>query len=49
MEITVAARQKVRTVFARSNAGIVGSNCTQRAWMSMCEFILCVGSDLATA
>jgi hypothetical protein len=29
MPITVAERSKARTVFARSEAGIVGSNLTQ--------------------
>jgi hypothetical protein len=48
----VAARPKAWTVFARSNAGIVGSNPTQR--MDVCVrlfcvcVILCVGSGLAT-
>jgi hypothetical protein len=43
--ITVAARSKIWTVFARSNAGIVGSNPTQA--MDVCV-VLCVGSGLAT-
>jgi hypothetical protein len=38
--ITVAARSKARTVFAPSNAGIVGSNPTQG--MDVC--IMCVYS-----
>jgi hypothetical protein len=33
--ITVAARSKAVTVFARSDAGIVGSN-PLKAWMSVC-------------
>jgi hypothetical protein len=50
--ITVAARSKARTSFARSNAGIVGSNPTQ--CMDVCVrlfcvyVVLCVGSGLAT-
>jgi hypothetical protein len=49
---TVAARSKAYTVFARSNAMIVGSNFTQG--MDVCVrlfcvcVILCVGSGLAT-
>jgi hypothetical protein len=49
--ITVAARSKAWTVFARSNAGIVGSNPNQG--MDVCVrlfcvwFVLCVGSGLA--
>jgi hypothetical protein len=51
--MTVAARSKVWTVFARSNAGIVGSNPTQD--MDVCVrlrlfrvcVILCVNSGLA--
>jgi hypothetical protein len=51
--ITVAARSKARTVLARSNAGIVGSNPTQG--MAVCVLLFCVcvvqcvGSGLATA
>jgi hypothetical protein len=48
--ITVAARSKARTVFARSNAGIVGSNRNQG--MDVCVYsvfvLSCVGSGLAT-
>jgi hypothetical protein len=50
--ITVPARSKVRTVFASSNTGIVGSNPTRG--MDDCVrifcvcVILCVGSCLAT-
>jgi hypothetical protein len=52
LPITVAARSKARTVFARSNAGIVASNPTQG--MDVCVrlfcvcVVLCVGSSLAT-
>jgi hypothetical protein len=48
--ITVAARSKAWTVFARSNAGIVGSNTAQG--MDVCVrlfcvcVVLCVGSGL---
>jgi hypothetical protein len=51
--ITVAARSKVWTVFARSNAAIAGSNPTRG--MDACVrlfcvcVVLCVGSRLATA
>jgi hypothetical protein len=38
LPITMAARSKARTAFARSNAGIVGSNPTQG--MDVC--IVCV-------
>jgi hypothetical protein len=38
--ITVAARSKAWTVFARSNTGIVGSNPTQR--MDVCLRLFCV-------
>jgi hypothetical protein len=41
----MAARSKGTTVFARSDAGIVGSNPTQG--MDVC-IGLCVGCDLAT-
>jgi hypothetical protein len=50
--ITVTSPSKARTVFARSNAGIVGSNPTQG--MDICVHlicvcvILCVGSGLET-
>jgi hypothetical protein len=50
--ITVAAGSKAWTLFARSNAGIVGSNRTQG--MDVCVrlfcvcVVLCVGSGLAT-
>jgi hypothetical protein len=37
----VAARSKACTVFARSDAGIVGSNPTQ-GMMSVCVFCVCV-------
>jgi hypothetical protein len=46
--VTVAARSKVRTVFARSDAVIVGSNPIQGidVWC-VYAFILCLGSGLA--
>jgi hypothetical protein len=40
LPITVAAVSKARTVFARSNAGIVGSNPTQG--MDVCVRVFCV-------
>jgi hypothetical protein len=53
--VTVTARSKAWTVFARSNAGIVGSNPTQGMdvlCVCMCLFcvcvVLCLGSGLAT-
>jgi hypothetical protein len=52
LPITVDARSKAWTVFARSNAGIVGSNPTQ--CMNVCVrlfyicVVLCLGSGLAT-
>jgi hypothetical protein len=51
--ITLAARSKAWTVFARSNAGIMGSNPTQGTDVYiLCLFsvciVLCVGSGLAT-
>jgi hypothetical protein len=50
--ITVAVRSKVSTVFARSNARIVGSNPTQDMYICVRLFcvcvVLCVGSGLAT-
>jgi hypothetical protein len=49
----MAARSKAWTVFARSNAGIVGSNPIQGmddCARSFCVcVVLCVGSGLATA
>jgi hypothetical protein len=39
--ITVAARSKVWTVFARSNAGIVGSNPTRGLDVCVCVLIVC--------
>jgi hypothetical protein len=38
--ITVAARSKTRTVFARSNTGVVGSNPTRG--MDVCVRLFCV-------
>jgi hypothetical protein len=50
--ISMAARSKAWTVFARSNAGIVGSNPTLGVDVCMRLFcvyvILCVGSGLVT-
>jgi hypothetical protein len=52
MPITLAARSKAWTVFARSNAGNAGSNPTQA--MDVCVHlfyvcvVLCVGSGRAT-
>jgi hypothetical protein len=53
MPITVAALSKAWTVFARSNAGIVGSNPTRGMDVCVCVYsvfcvVLCVGSGLAT-
>jgi hypothetical protein len=50
LPITVAARSKAWTVFARSDAGIVGSNLTQGmvVWC-VYAFILCLGSGLSTS
>jgi hypothetical protein len=49
---TVATRSKTRTVFARSNAGIVGSNLNEGMDVGVHLFcvcvVLCVGSGLAT-
>jgi hypothetical protein len=49
---TVAARSKARTVFARLNTGIVGSNPTESMYVCVCLFcvcvVLCVGSGLVT-
>jgi hypothetical protein len=50
--MTVGARSKVWTVFARSNARIVGSILPQVVDVSVCLFcvcvVLCAGSGLAT-
>jgi hypothetical protein len=50
--ITVAARSKAWTVFARSNTGIVGSNPTRDTDVCVRLFcvcvVLCAGSGLAT-
>jgi hypothetical protein len=41
--VTVVERSKTCTVFARSEAGIVGSNPTHKAWMfGMCMCLFCV-------
>jgi hypothetical protein len=47
--VTIAARSKACTVFARSEARIVGSNLTQgmNVWC-VYAFILCLGKGLAT-
>jgi hypothetical protein len=47
--VTVAALSKAWTFFARSDAGIVGSNLTpgMDVWC-VYAFILCLGSGLAT-
>jgi hypothetical protein len=47
MPITVAARSKAWTVFARSNTGIVGSNPIWGIDVSV-YVVLCAGSGLAT-
>jgi hypothetical protein len=41
----VAVRSKARSVFGRSNTGIVGSNLTQDMDVGV---VLCVGTGLAT-
>jgi hypothetical protein len=47
--ITVAARSKAWTVFARSNIGIVGSDPTQGMDVCVRLFcVLCAGSGLAS-
>jgi hypothetical protein len=50
--VTVAARSKAGTVFARSDAGIVGSNATERMYVCVRLFCVCailsVGNGLAT-
>jgi hypothetical protein len=46
--ITVAALSKAWNVFARSNAGIAGSNPTQGMDVCLCLFCVCVGSGLST-
>jgi hypothetical protein len=46
--VTVAARSKAWNVFARSNAGIVGSNPTQGMDICLCLFCVCICSGLAT-
>jgi hypothetical protein len=47
MRVTVAARSKAWTVFARSNAGIVGSNPTQVMDVCLRLFCVCLGNGLA--
>jgi hypothetical protein len=48
--VMVADQSKTRTVFARSEAGIVGSNPTQGidVWC-VYAYILCLGRGLATS
>jgi hypothetical protein len=52
LPITVAARSKAWTVFARSNPGIIGSNPTGGMDVCVCVYsvcvVLCEGSGLAT-
>jgi hypothetical protein len=52
MPITMAARFKACTIFARWNTGAVGSNPTQSIYVRVCVFYVCivlyVGSGLAT-
>jgi hypothetical protein len=43
----MAALSKASTVFARSNAGIVGSNPTQGMDVCVHCVVVCVGSGLA--
>jgi hypothetical protein len=47
VRITVAARSKAWNIFARSKAGIVGSNPTQGMDVCLCLFCVCIGSGLA--
>jgi hypothetical protein len=47
LPITVATRSKAWTVFARSKAGIVGSNLTRGMDVCLCLFFA-LGSGLAT-
>jgi hypothetical protein len=52
LPITVAARFKAWTIFARLNAGVVGSNLARGMDLCVCLFcvyVLCVGSGLATS
>jgi hypothetical protein len=53
MSITVAVRSKAWTAFARSNAGIGGSNTTEGMDVCVCLFclcaVLCAGNGLATS
>jgi hypothetical protein len=52
MQITLAARSKAWTVFARSNTGVIGSNPTRGMDVCVRVFcvyaVLCIGSGLAT-
>jgi hypothetical protein len=47
LPITVSSRSKAWNVFARSNAGIVGSNPTRDMDVCLRLFCVCVCSDLA--
>jgi hypothetical protein len=48
LSIAVAARSEAWTVFARSNAGIMGSNPTQGMDVCVRFFCVCIGSGLET-
>jgi hypothetical protein len=45
--VTVAVQSKAWTVFARSNARIMGSNPTQDMVVCLCLFCVCIGSGLS--
>jgi hypothetical protein len=48
--VTVAERSEACIVFARPEAGIVGSNPLRACMCSVCVFVcLCIGRDLATS
>jgi hypothetical protein len=49
MPVTVTQRSKACTVFARSEAGIVGSNLTQGMDVRCEFFCLCTGRGRATS
>jgi hypothetical protein len=49
LPITVSARSKAWTVFARSNAGIIGSNPTQGMDVCMCDYSVFVLSCVEVA
>jgi hypothetical protein len=48
LPVPVAVRSEASTVFARLNAGIVGSN-PIKTWMSVCVYSLCVFLCVRTA